>query len=109
MSSQPLAGHPLHGKRVIELGTMIAAPFATHILASLGAEVIKIEPPSGDTTRAWCAAGRRARSSPIAIRKKAICLDLTTDGGKEVFLQARRQRRCRDPQPRALAPRASWG
>ena len=39
---------PLQGKRVIELGTMLAAPFATHILSQLGAEVIKIEPLAGD-------------------------------------------------------------
>ena len=48
---------PLHGKRVLELGTMIAAPFATHILSQLGAEVIKIEPPAGDTTRALVRGG----------------------------------------------------
>ena len=41
----------LAGKRVIELGTMLAAPFAAHVLAQLGAEVIKIEPPIGDPTR----------------------------------------------------------
>ena len=36
---------------------MIAAPFATHILSQLGAEVIKIEPPAGDTTRALVRGG----------------------------------------------------
>ncbi|PLK26999.1 CaiB/BaiF CoA-transferase family protein [Novosphingobium sp. TH158] len=80
MSSKPLAG-----KRVIELGTMIAAPFATHILSQLGAEVIKVEPPSGDTTRALIRGGPSGTIVAYSHSKKAICLDLTTDGGKEIF------------------------
>ncbi len=78
---------PLAGRRVIELGTMIAAPFATHILASLGAEVIKIEPPSGDTTRSLVRGGPSGTIVAYSHSKKAICLDLTTAGGKEVFLR----------------------
>ncbi|MCX5591751.1 CaiB/BaiF CoA transferase family protein [Alcaligenes endophyticus] len=42
---------PLHGKRVIEFGQYIAAPAAGQTLADLGADVIKIEPPGGDTAR----------------------------------------------------------
>ena len=81
----PTAGRPLHGKRVIELGTMIAAPFAAHILASLGAEVIKVEPPSGDTTRALVRGGPSGTVIAYSHSKKAICIDLTTAGGKQVF------------------------
>jgi crotonobetainyl-CoA:carnitine CoA-transferase CaiB-like acyl-CoA transferase len=76
---------PLTGRRVIELGTMIAAPFATHILSQLGAEVIKVEPPSGDTTRALVRGGPSGTIIAYSHSKKAICLDLTTDGGKEIF------------------------
>ncbi|MEW9856235.1 CaiB/BaiF CoA transferase family protein [Novosphingobium sp. M1R2S20] len=76
---------PLAGKRVIELGTMIAAPFATHILASLGAEVIKIEPPSGDTTRALVRGGPSGTIVAYSHSKRALCLDLTTAEGKDVF------------------------
>jgi crotonobetainyl-CoA:carnitine CoA-transferase CaiB-like acyl-CoA transferase len=86
MPHQPLAG-PLKGKRVIELGTMIAAPFATHILAQLGAEVIKIEPPSGDTTRSLVRGGPSGTIIAYSHSKKAVCLDLTTDEGKEIFLR----------------------
>ena len=82
MNSQPLAG-----KRVIELGTMIAAPFATHILASLGAEVIKVEPPSGDTTRSLVRGGPSGTIVAYSHGKKDICLDLTTAEGKQVFLR----------------------
>jgi crotonobetainyl-CoA:carnitine CoA-transferase CaiB-like acyl-CoA transferase len=80
MSHQPLAG-----RRVLELGTMIAAPFATHILAQLGAEVIKIEPPAGDTTRNLIRGGPSGTIIAYSHSKKDICLDLTTAAGKEVF------------------------
>ncbi len=86
-TSSPLAGRPLLGKRVLELGTMIAAPFATHILASLGAEVIKIEPPAGDTTRALVRGGPSGTIVAYSHSKKDICIDLTTAEGKEVFLR----------------------
>ncbi len=79
------AAQPLAGRRVLELGTMIAAPFAAHILASLGAEVIKIEPPAGDTTRALVRGGPSGTIVAYNHSKKAICLDLTTAGGKDVF------------------------
>jgi crotonobetainyl-CoA:carnitine CoA-transferase CaiB-like acyl-CoA transferase len=81
-SSQSLAG-----KRVIELGTMIAAPFAAHILSQLGAEVIKVEPPSGDTTRSLVRGGPSGTIVAYSHSKKAICIDLTTAQGKEVFLR----------------------
>ena len=80
MSSQPLAG-----RRVIELGTMIAAPFATHILQQLGAEVIKIEPPAGDTTRALVRGGPSGTLIAYSHGKKSLCLDLGTGAGREVF------------------------
>ncbi|WP_199913235.1 CoA transferase, partial [Escherichia coli] len=45
---------PLDGIRVLELGQLIAAPFATKILAEFGAEVIKVESPGdGDPLRKW--------------------------------------------------------
>src|ERR1700679_4279493 len=44
---------PLTGLKVVELGHYIAAPFCTRILADLGAEVIKVEPPGGDPFRGW--------------------------------------------------------
>ena len=42
---------PLAGFRIIEVGTMLAGPYATLMLADLGAEVIKVEPPRGDISR----------------------------------------------------------
>jgi crotonobetainyl-CoA:carnitine CoA-transferase CaiB-like acyl-CoA transferase len=84
-ASSPAPSKPLAGRRVVELGTMVAAPFATHILASLGAEVIKIEPPTGDTTRALVRGGPSGTLIAYSHSKKGICLDLTTGEGKEIF------------------------
>lgn len=64
---------------------MIAAPFATHILSQLGAEVIKIEPPAGDTTRSLVRGGPSGTIVAYSHSKKAMCLNLTTEGGKDVF------------------------
>lgn len=76
---------PLSGRRVIELGTMIAAPFATHILSQLGAEVIKIEPPTGDTTRSLVRGGPSGTFIAYNHGKKSLSIDLTTPEGGEVF------------------------
>ena len=52
-ASSPAAG-PLAGLKVIELGQLIAGPFAARTLADFGAEVVKIEPPgAGDPLRSW--------------------------------------------------------
>lgn len=72
---------PLTGRRVIELGTMIAAPFATHILSQLGAEVIKVEPLTGDTTRGLVRGGPSGTFIAYNHGKKSIAIDLTTPRG----------------------------
>ncbi len=76
---------PLTGRRVVELGTMVAAPFATHILAQLGAEVIKVEPPTGDTTRALVRGGPSGTLIAYSHGKKGVCIDLTQPEGLEAF------------------------
>ena len=76
---------PLAGRRVIELGTMIAAPFATHILAQLGAEIIKVEPLTGDTTRALVRGGPSGTFIAYNHGKKSIAIDLTTAEGSDAF------------------------
>ena len=54
MSDTPQNARPLEGIRVLELGQLLAGPFAGTLLAYYGAEVIKIEPPDGgDQIRRW--------------------------------------------------------
>jgi crotonobetainyl-CoA:carnitine CoA-transferase CaiB-like acyl-CoA transferase len=76
---------PLAGRRVIELGTMVAAPFATHILSQLGAEIIKVEPPTGDTTRALVRGGPSGTFIAYNHGKKSIAIDLTVPEGLDAF------------------------
>jgi len=75
----------LAGRRVIELGTMLAAPFAAHILAQLGAEVIKVEPPTGDPTRSLVRGGPSGTFIAYSHGKKSVCIDLSQPAGHEAF------------------------
>ena len=53
---------PLVGLKIVELGHYIAGPFCTRVLADLGAEVVKIEPPGGDPIRGW---GAQVNGHPV--------------------------------------------
>lgn len=78
---------PLAGVRVVELGSFIAAPFASQILADLGADVLKIEPPGGDGLRSWGAQAPSGSSwwSCAQNRGKRLgCLDLAHPDGPAV-------------------------
>lgn len=78
--------HPvLTGKRVIELGTMLAAPFAGHMLTQFGAEVIKVEPPVGDPTRKMLRGGPSGTFIAYSRGKKSVCIDLKSAEGKAVL------------------------
>jgi succinyl-CoA---D-citramalate CoA-transferase len=83
------AGLPLEHLRVLELGSLIAGPFAGRILADFGAEVIKVEAPAKlDPLREWGQARHRGRTLwwPVQSRnKKLITLDLAR--GRDLFLR----------------------
>ncbi len=82
MSSQILAGI-----RVIELGQLIAGPFAAKTLADFGAEVIKIEPPGiGDPLRKWrlLHEGTSVWWEAQSRSKKSVCLDLRKPEGQDI-------------------------
>ena len=72
---------PLAGLKVLEIGHYIAAPFCTRILADLGAEVIKLEPPGGDPFRGWGEAvdGNSVWFSIHGRNKLSVELDLKKD------------------------------
>ena len=76
---------PLFGRRVIELGTMLAAPFAAHILSQLGAQIIKVEPPAGDPTRSLVRGGPSGTFIAYSHGKKSVCIDLSKPEGHAAF------------------------
>ncbi|MSQ50092.1 MAG: CoA transferase [Betaproteobacteria bacterium] len=80
---------PLDGYRVLDLGTMIAAPFCASILAEFGAEVIKVEEPGkGDPFRFFgtmTKAGSTLNFLNEARNKKSITLDLRRPDGVRIF------------------------
>ena len=75
----------LHGIRVADFSRVLAGPYATMMLADFGADVIKIESPDGDETRAWMppvdAGGGSSYFGSVNRGKRSIVCDLTTDAG----------------------------
>ena len=69
---------PLEGVRVLELGALVAAPYCGMLLADLGADVIKVEPPEGDMARHFApfVAGESAFFMSVNRRKRSVVLDL---------------------------------
>ena len=79
---------PLQGIRVLDLSRVLAGPYCTMVLGDLGAEVIKVEPPEGDETRAWgppFAEGESAYYLCVNRNKRDIVINLRTDEGKKVL------------------------
>ena len=93
MDTQNTDGHslPLAGVRVLEMGQLIAGPFAGQMLAAFGAEVIKIEPPGkGDPLRTWRELDEDGTSywwGSIARNKKSVTLNLSTTSGCDIARQ----------------------
>jgi crotonobetainyl-CoA:carnitine CoA-transferase CaiB-like acyl-CoA transferase len=92
-SAAPVAG-PLAGLRVVDCSTVLAGPFCTMLLADLGADVVKVEPPDGDGTRAWGppwvgseADGTRTAAYYLAANrnKRSIRLDLRREEARGVL------------------------
>ncbi|MEV5647167.1 CoA transferase [Nocardia sp. NPDC052254] len=78
------AAGPLSGVRVIDLTAMVMGPYCTQIMADMGAEVIKIEPPAGDNTR-YISAGPEPGMGGVFVNvnrgKRSVVLDLRSDAG----------------------------
>ena len=85
--------NPLAGVRVLDLSQTLPGPFCTQVLADLGADVLKVEPPAGDMTRnsptgIFCTANRNKRSLVIDLKQPeglATCLRLAE--GCDVFVE----------------------
>jgi crotonobetainyl-CoA:carnitine CoA-transferase CaiB-like acyl-CoA transferase len=80
---------PLSGIRVLELGQLLAGPFASCMLAYFGAEVIKIEPRTGDPLRSWRVLrnGTSLWWYSLARNKKSVTIELHTEAGQELVRQ----------------------
>ena len=78
----------LSGLRVLEIGHFVAAPFCTRLLADLGADVIKIEPPGGDPVRQWGEQinGRSLWWSIHGRNKRSLGLNLKASGARKIVL-----------------------
>lgn len=117
---------PLHGVRVVDLSQNLAGPFATQILADLGADVVKVEPPGGDAARQWGPPFVDGQS-PLFLcanrNKRSVVLDLAEDRdrealrrlvtGADVFVQAFRSGVIERlgfgrPEVRSLSPRVVY-
>lgn len=85
-----MSNGPLHGLKVLELGQLVAAPFATRLLAEFGAEVIKVEPPEkGDPIRNWryVEDGTSLWWYVQSRNKKSITLNLGSEEDQELIRQ----------------------
>lgn len=82
----PGAGGPLDGVRVLDLSRLFAGNVLTQMLGDFGAEVIKVEPPNGDTLRGWKTRGVSTHWKIYARNKKSLCLDLRSTKARELLL-----------------------
>lgn len=81
---------PLAGIRVLELGHVFQGPYCGTLLSYLGADVVKVEPPTGESLRARSTEADPADRIPIEFQwmnptKRGITLDLKFEGGRDVF------------------------
>ena len=76
---------PLDGVRVLDLSRLVAGNLLTHVLADMGADVIKIEPPEGDALRAWQLDGVAVQWKVYARNKRSIVIDLKSEADREIF------------------------
>ena len=79
---------PLYGVKVVDLTAMVMGPYCTQIMADMGADVVKIEPPAGDNTR-YISVGPAPGMSGVFVNvnrgKRSVVLDLQTAEGKDAL------------------------
>ncbi len=89
-NSQPAATGPMAGVRIVDITAVLMGPSATQLLADLGADVVKIEPPTGDATRKIGPMGDE-KMGPIYLglnrNKRSLVLDLKKTEGLEILIK----------------------
>ena len=83
---QPGAKGALNGVRILDMSRLVAGNTLTQVLADFGAEVIKIEPPAGDTLRAWQTQGVTTNWKIYARNKKSLALELRSPAARDILL-----------------------
>ena len=74
---------PLSGLRVVELASFITAPYAGMLLALMGADVVKLEPPDGDPFRRWEGGGESPQFIAVNSGKRSAVVDVRSDAGSQ--------------------------
>ena len=89
-----MSTRPLDGVHILAAEQMQALPFATQLLARLGADVVKVEPPAGESGRASQPAMLDPKGRPVGatflrnnLGKRSVTIDLKTDAGRDLFLR----------------------
>src|SRR5712692_6068605 len=87
MNHMPKSNAALEGLRVLDVTQFMAGPFCAMLLADLGADVIKIESPQGDSSRRMTGAVGTESASYNAVNrgKRSVVLNLHVTGGREMF------------------------
>lgn len=86
-SYTPDATGPLTGVRILDLSRLFAGNVLTGMLADFGADVIKVEPPEGDTLRHWKVAGVATHWQVYGRNKRSLCLNLREEGAIALLRQ----------------------
>src|SRR5688572_33274514 len=82
---QPNARGALEGVRVLDLSRLVAGNQLTQVLGDFGAEVIKVEPPAGDTLRAWQVQGVQTNWKIYARNKKSLCVEFRRPETRDIL------------------------
>src|SRR2546428_9077572 len=87
-------GKPLEGVRILAAEQMQALPYATQLLARLGADVVKVEPLGGESGRASQPAMLDPEGRPVGatflrnnLNKRSVAVDLKSVAGRDLFLR----------------------
>jgi crotonobetainyl-CoA:carnitine CoA-transferase CaiB-like acyl-CoA transferase len=88
MNAQPeetVRSPPLEGVRILDMSRLVVGNMMTHVLADMGADVIKIEPPEGDSLRDWKLSGVPVQWRVYSRNKRSLVLDLKSEQDRATF------------------------